>query len=168
MNSIETDIYRGIDMAFHWFKKNNPTLDVICDEETLEKWYDFITWCYAQDGEGYAFDNVETLKNEKNPDFDFILTSLMEEAMTETDAWWCKYNTDHQQVAEDEFKEDCDPCDGTGYLDEDYEQMCEDCDGVGKDPDDEESHWDVLEEAYEKILSSVDTTGFKDLTKVEI
>ena len=65
----------------------------------------------------------------------------MEEAMTESDAWWCKYNTDHQEVAEDEFKED---------------------------PDDEESHWEALEEAYEKILSSVDTTGFKDLTKVEI
>ena len=141
MNRIETDIYRGIDMAFHWFTKNNPTLDVICDAETLEKWYNFITWCYAQDGEGYAFDNLETLKNEKNPDFDFTLTSLMEEAMTESDAWWCKYNTDHQEVAEDEFKED---------------------------PDDEESHWEALEEAYEKILSSVDTTGFKDLTKVEI
>ena len=128
-------------MAFHWFTKNNPTLDVICDAETLEKWYNFITWCYAQDGEGYAFDHLETLKNEKNPDFDFTLTSLMEEAMTESDAWWCKYNTDHQEVAEDEFKED---------------------------PDDEESHWEALEEAYEKILSSVDTTGFKDLTKVEI
>ena len=41
---IEKDIYRGIDMAFDFFKKRNPTLEIICDEETMKEWYDFFKW----------------------------------------------------------------------------------------------------------------------------
>ena len=68
MNDTECDIYRGIDMSFHWFKKNNPNLEIICDEEIMNQWYDFVTWCYAQDGECMAEHNIES---SDEPDFDF-------------------------------------------------------------------------------------------------
>ena len=161
MNSIESDIYRAIDMAFGWFKNNNPTLEVICDEETMSQWYDFIKWCYAQDGEGNA---EYELKN--NPSFNFEISPLMENAMIECDGWWCKYNVDHQQIAEEEFKEDCGGCDGNGYTDEGYENECETCEGSGKDPEDEGGHWVAYEEAFDKISNSVDTSSFEKLSKI--
>ena len=133
MNSIESDIYRAIDMAFGWFKKNNPTLEVICDEETMTQWYDFVKWCYAQDGECNAEGEIK-----ENPSFNFEISPLMEDAMGECDGWWCKYNVDHQQIAEAEFKED----------------------------EDEDGHWFYYEEAFSKISNSVDTSCFEKLSKI--
>ena len=133
MNSIETDIYIAIDMAFNWFKKNNPSLDIICDEETMNQWYDFVTWCYAQDGECMAEDE---LKN--NPNFNFEISPLMQSAMNECDAWWCKYNVDHQAIAEEEFSDD----------------------------EDEEAHWEAYEDAFYNISNSVDTSCFEKLSKI--
>jgi hypothetical protein len=46
-----SDIQSGIEMAFNWFKKNNPTIEILCDEETMVEWYYFIQWCYAQNCE---------------------------------------------------------------------------------------------------------------------
>mgnify|MGYP001234378090 FL=1 len=133
MNNIEEDIYRAIDMAFHWFKKNNPSLEIICDEETMKQWYDFVTWCYAQDGECHAEDE---LKN--NPNFNFEISPLMENAMSECDGWWCKYNVDHQEIAEEDFGDD----------------------------EDEEAHWEAYEDAFDNISSSVDTSSFEKLSKI--
>ena len=165
MNDTECDIYRGIDMSFHWFKKNNPTLEIICDEETMTQWYDFITWCYAQDGECMAEGNIEGLAE---PDFDFEISPLMESAMGECDGWWCKYNIDHQQIAEEESREKCEKCEGSGYLDEDFKIECEKCEASGYDPDDEEGHWIHYGNAFEKISNSVDTSSFKKLSGIKL
>lgn len=35
-NNIAKDIKRGIEMAFSWFKKNNPSLEQHCDEDILQ------------------------------------------------------------------------------------------------------------------------------------
>ena len=43
-NNIEIDIYRAIDMAFHWFKKNNPKLESICDKEIMDQWYNCLLY----------------------------------------------------------------------------------------------------------------------------
>jgi len=37
-------IQDGIDMAFHWFKHRNPALELICDEEVMNDWRNFIQW----------------------------------------------------------------------------------------------------------------------------
>ncbi|MDB2473217.1 hypothetical protein N9W70_02060 [Schleiferiaceae bacterium] len=133
MNEIEEDILGGIDMAFDWFERNNPNLKVICDKETMSQWYDFVKWCYAQNGEGWAEDQLK-----KNPRFNFEISPLMKSALSECDAWYCKYAIDHQQTAEDYFGED------------------------------EEGHWKALEEAYDKISKSVDTSSFEKLSKISL
>ena len=164
MNAIELDIYRGIDMAFHWFKKNNPNLEKICDEDTMNQWYDFLTWCYAQDGETEAEDILLDTDN----NFNFEISPLMQDAIDECSGWWCKYNIDHQQTAEEESGFACDNCEGTGYMDENYDKECDECDATGKDQNDEESYWDAYEEAFSNISNSVDTSFFEKLSKIEI
>tara|TARA_B110000027_G_scaffold114682_1_gene124423 strand:- start:1530 stop:3329 length:1800 start_codon:yes stop_codon:yes gene_type:complete len=161
MNSIESDIYGAIDMAFGWFKKNNPTLEVICDEETMTQWYDFVKWCYAQDGEDSAEGEIK-----ENPSFNFKISPLMENAMNECAKWWHKYNLDHQQIAEEDFKESCGNCDGAGYMDEDCENECETCEASGYDPEDEDGHWFYYEEAFSKISNSVNTSCFEKLSSI--
>ena len=131
------------------------------DEETMTQWYDFVKWCYAQDGECNAESEIK-----ENPSFNFEISPLMEDAMNECDGWWCKYNVDHQQIAEEEFKEDCGNCDGVGYMDEDCENECETCEGSGKDPEDEDGHWFYYEEAFSNISNSVDTSCFEKLSKI--
>jgi hypothetical protein len=159
MNMIEMDIYRAIDMAFAWFKERNPTLEAICDEETMNQWYDFVKWCYAQD--------CEDLELQDNDSFGFEITPLMKSALNEVAGWWCKYNVDHQQIAEDDFGKSCDNCDGTGYMDfeERCEDQCEQCIGTGKDPEDD-THWEFYYEAFSKISNSVDTSSFEKLSKI--
>jgi|TARA_B100001996_G_C18323230_1_gene463333 hypothetical protein len=156
MNSIEHDIYRAIDMAYHHFTKNNPELELICDEKVMKDWYNFITWCYAQDGEDEA---AYIIKNSPEV-FDFEISKLMQEAMDECSGWWCKYNVDHQQVAEEDNTEWCANCEGSGYLDEDYEEECEECE--------RESHWEAYEEAFKNISNSVNTDNFAELSKITI
>ena len=180
MNSIEQDIYRAIDMAYHWFTKNNPKLEVICDEKVMKDWYNFITWCYAQDGEdeaehiltiGYAKwkgELDEIYDDKKVTAFDFEISPLMQDAIDECSGWWCKYNVDHQQIAEEDYREWCTNCEGSGYLDEDYEEECEECEGTGKDLEDEESHWEAYEEAFTNISNSVNTDNFAELSKITI
>ena len=162
-NNIEIDIYRAIDMAFHWFKKNNPKLESICDKEIMDQWYNFITWCYAQDGDGAAEDVIKSDDN-----FDFEISPLMGDAMDECSGWWCKYNVDHQEIAEEEYRGACDNCNGTGYMDEDYENECEECEGTGKDQEDEESHWEAYEEAFSNVADSVNTDNFAELSKIKL
>tara|TARA_B100001758_G_C17957239_1_gene376440 strand:- start:35 stop:535 length:501 start_codon:yes stop_codon:yes gene_type:complete len=164
MNSIEHDIYRAIDMAYHWFIKNNPELELICNEKVMKDWYNFITWCYAQDGE----DEAEHIIKNSPEVFDFEISKLMQEAMDECSGWWCKYNVDHQQIAEEDYRESCTNCEGSGYLDEDYEEECEECEGTGKDLEDEESHWEAYEEAFANISNSVNTDNFAELSKITI
>lgn len=144
MNSIESDIYRAIDMTFGWFKKNNPTLEVICDEETMSQWYDFVKWCYAQDGECHAEEQIK-----ENPIFNFEISPLMENAMSECDSWWCKYNVDHQEVAMELMRQ-------TGDYDDDYDSE-DDPDGY---------YWEYYEEAFDKISNSVDTSSFEKLSMI--
>ena len=159
---IEGAIYTGIDMAFGWFKKNNPALEIICDKKTMKEWDDFVSWCYAMDGEDSAKWELK-----ENPEFDFEISPLMQSVIDECAWWWCKYNCDHQGVAEDEFYISCENCDGTGFLDEDWNDYCEECDGSGRDQEDN-TYYDYLDQAYKNIRDSVDTKKFKNLSKIKI
>ena len=147
---VESDIYRAIDMAFGWFKKNNPILETICDKQTLNEWYNFVTWCYAQDGEDMSWHQIEKFKKENNPNFAFEISPLMESAMEECAGWWCKYNIDHQEVAMQEMRDEM----STELDDYDYD---EDPDGY---------YWDYYETAFNKISNSVDTSSFVKLSKI--
>ena len=159
---IESDIYGGIDMAFGWFKKNNPTLEIICDKKIMKDWYDFVKWVYAMDGEDAAEWELK-----ENSEYDFEISPLMQSVIDECAWWWCKYNCDHQGVAEDEFYISCENCDGTGYLDDDEKDGCDECDLSGKNQEDL-IHWEYLDEAYQNIRDSVDTKKFKNLSKIKI
>ena len=73
-----------------------------------------------------------------NPNFNFEISPLMENAMSECDGWWCKYNVDHQEIAEEDFGDD----------------------------EDEEAHWEAYEDAFDNISNSVDTSSFEKLSKI--
>jgi len=151
MDRVESDIYSAIDMAFNWFKKHNQSLELICDKETMSQWHEFVKWCYAQDGEEHAEYKIAEFKKENNPDFDFEISPLMESAMQECSAWWCKYNVDHQFEAMELMRAEMDH--GEDY---DYEE----------DPD--QFYWEYYEEAFNKISKSIDTKGFKQLSMISI
>ena len=158
---IEECIKRGIDMSFHWLKKDNPNLEVVCDEKTLGYWYDFIAYCYA-------LNLGEDLDCESLRDYDGIdveVSPLMQEAMDQAAGWHIKYNCDHQQTALDEYA--CESCDGDGSTrdEEGNWKDCNECEGEGYD---NEAGYDALDDAYESIRKSIDTNNFAELSKITL
>ena len=81
-------IQDGIDMAFNWFKRRNPTLELICDEEVMNDWRNFIQWCFAHNAAGEA-ERIIVMSPEV---FDFEISKLMQEAIDESDGWFEKYS----------------------------------------------------------------------------
>lgn len=155
-------IQDGIDMAFHWFKHRNPTLELICDEEVMNDWRNFIQWCFAHNAEGEA----ERILENSPEIFDFEISKLMKEAIDESDSWFCKYCCDYDQEYEMEYSEECANCGGSGYLDEDHEEECEECDGMGIEGD---SDWySILEADYLALKNEVDTSTFKKLSQIKL
>ena len=140
-----SDIQSGIEMAFDWFKKNNPTIEIVCDEETMDEWYYFIQWCYAQNCEDGASNKIKN----KSEIFNFEISDLMKIAMVESDGWWCKN------------------CEGSGYVDEGEEEQCDICYGEGLDPEDD-TWYDKLDEGYLTLENEVDTSTFEKLSKIKI
>jgi hypothetical protein len=160
-----SDIESGIEMTFNWFKKNNPTIETVCDEETMDEWYYFVQWCYAQNCEDGA-----SYKIKNNPEiFNFEISDLMKIAMAESDGWWCKYSVDHQQDYKDNYSKSCENCEGEGYLYEveGEEEQCDICYGEGLDPEDD-SWYDKLDQGYLALENEVDTSTFEKLSKIKI
>jgi len=158
-----SDIQSGIEMAFDWFKKNNPTIEIVCDEETMDEWYYFIQWCYAQNCEDGASNKIKN----KSEIFNFEISDLMKIAMVESDGWWCEYSLDHQQDYKDNYCESCKNCEGSGYVDEGEEEQCDICYGEGLDPEDD-TWYDKLDEGYLTLENEVDTSTFEKLSKIKI
>ena len=48
LDSAGKDIIRAIDMAYHWFVQENPTIESVCDEKTMSDWYNFVAFCYCK------------------------------------------------------------------------------------------------------------------------
>lgn len=120
----------------------------------MKEWYNFSKWCYAQDGA-----DIDEIKLH----FDFEISSLMEKIINECLYWWGKYNIDHQIIAEENFRKKCNKC-NEGY--NEFEEECEYCEGTGYDPEDEEGYWGYYEEAFNKISQSVDESSFIKLSKI--
>lgn len=142
-NIIEKDIKRGVEMAFSWFKKNNPSLEQHCDEDTLQNWYDFIAFCYTLDCGEDIESELNNLKK-SNQDFDFEISLLMQNAIEEAGSWWVKYNCDHQDEAFEYANE------------QGYEEEAED-----------QAYYE-LEDAYERIRLGINTKNFKELSKFRV
>tara|TARA_Y100001954_G_C15828199_1_gene613328 strand:- start:2557 stop:2997 length:441 start_codon:yes stop_codon:yes gene_type:complete len=142
-NNITKDIKRGIEMAFSWFKKNNPSLEQHCDEDILQNWYNFIAFCYTLAWDGSIESQLNNLKK-SNQDFDFEISLLMQNAIEEADTWWLRYNCDHQEEAFDYVRE------------KGYEEEAED-----------KAYYE-LDDAYERIRLCINTKNFKELSKFQI
>ena len=156
MNIIEIDILRLVDKAYSSFQCENPSVEIVCDEQTMKQWYEFIKFCYfltdKNSGEVLIDDlDLSIMKNPK--DFDFEISDLMESAINECEGWWEKDNIDHQQAAL-EYIQNEKPL--TEEPDYDYDN----------DPDD--LSWHYYEKAFEKILESVDTSCFIKLSKISL
>ena len=89
---------------------------------------------------------------EDSDDFDFEISPLMEKADNCAGVAWEKYDVDHQIEALDCLREDPELYSG----DEDYDAD-EDPDGL---------QHEILDDAYEKIYDSVDTSSFKKLSMI--
>tara|TARA_B110000238_G_C15842729_1_gene317595 strand:- start:101 stop:568 length:468 start_codon:yes stop_codon:yes gene_type:complete len=153
MSLVKENIYKAIDGAFESFKIGNPTLEIICDKETLGQWYDFVKWCYAQDGDNLSESNIKKYREENNPDFDFEISALMENAIGECDVYWCKFNIDHQEEAHELYKDNGCDCDDS----EDYTCECVELNGL---------HFGLIDNAFKEILNSTNTSCFKKLSKI--
>ena len=158
-----SDIQSGIEMTFDWFKRKNPIVEMVCDEETMDEWYYFIQWCYVQNCEDGASDKIKN----NSEIFNFEISDLMKSAMLESVGWWCKYSVDHQQHYKDSYSKSCENCEGSGYLDEGEEEECDICYGEGLDPEDD-SFYDKLDEDYLALENEVDTSKFEKLSKIKI
>ena len=158
-----SDIQSGIEMTFDWFKRKNPIVEMVCDEETMDEWYYFIQWCYVQNCEDGASDKIKN----NSEIFNFEISDLMKIAMVESDGWWCKYSVDHQQHYKDSYSKSCENCEGSGYLDEGEEEQCDICYGEGLDPEDD-TWYDKLDEGYLTLENEVDTSTFEKLSKIKI
>jgi surface protein len=192
-NPIVREFYKNIDMAFHWFLKHNPAIEIICDEETMTQWYDFVKWSYTNNPltvEEWSEGDIVT-----EDSYTFKISSLMESIVWECVDWY------DNTIAEEEARnltcellmarasevsgKVCGECGG----DDDY---CEKCYGTGFDVYDkeidwvcydeayrpgvytwddikyDEIHWLHYEEALSKIFNSVDTSSFEKLSKINL
>ena len=182
-----------IDKAFHWFIKKNPVLEVICDEETMPQWYDFVKWVYGGSFHGVNECREGDIVTEGS--YTFKISSLMEEVVWECVSWFDPSYA--EEIAKDLTSEllmarasevsgkVCGECDG----DDDY---CEQCYGTGFDVYDKDINWvyydsayrpgiyswdDVKDdeiwwfhykEAHSKILGSLDIGAFEKLSKINL
>tara|TARA_Y100001954_G_scaffold154263_1_gene164119 strand:- start:1240 stop:1734 length:495 start_codon:yes stop_codon:yes gene_type:complete len=151
LDSVGHDILRAIDMAYHWFIQENPKIESVCDEKTMTDWYNFLAFSYCKikgDLLEYVLDDFK----EESDDFDFEISPLMEKADSCAGVAWEKYDIDHQNDALDCLREDPELYSGDEGYDAD-----EDPDGL---------HYEILDEAYETIYDSVDTSNFKKLSMI--
>jgi tetratricopeptide (TPR) repeat protein len=182
-----------IDMAFHWFLEHNPTIEIICDEETMTQWYDFVKWSYTNNL--LAVEEWSEGDTVTEGSYTFKISSLMESVVEECVDWYDNTRAEeearlltsnllHARASEVSAKV-CDECDGDDYY-------CKKCYGTGfnvydKDIDwvhyDEayrpgvytwddikydEIHWLHYEEALSKIFNSVDISSFEKLSKINL
>jgi surface protein len=192
-NPIVREFYTNIDMVFHWFLKNNPAIEIICDKETMTQWYDFVKWSYTN--------NPLTVEEWREGDivtkgsYTFKISSLMESIVWECVEWYNNIKAEEEARnltfsllkarASEVSGKVCVECDG----DDDY---CEKCYGTGFDVYDkdidwvyydeayrpgvytwddikyDEIHWLHYEEALSKIFNSVDTSSFEKLSKINL
>jgi len=150
-------IYETIDNAYNSFKNDNPVLELVCDKNTMKIWYDFMTWFYVNDDiqkEEFEFNGQCSLGDS---DIELVISPLMQCAMDESAAWWNKYlMTSHYCTAYREFKESCFFCFGDG---------CEHCDYEGFDEQLCEAN---VHRIFREIRDSIDTSSFKELSKIKI
>ena len=151
LDSAGKDIIRAIDMAYHWFVQENPTIESVCDEKTISDWYNFVAFSYCKIKNDLLEEVLDDFKEESD-DFDFEISLLMEKADNCAGVAWEKYDVDHQNEAFDLLGEDPDLYSG----DEDYDAD-EDPDGL---------HYEIVDKAYEEIGNSVDTSSFKKLSMI--
>ena len=192
-NTIGSAFMDNIDMAFHWFLEHNPTIEIICDEETMTQWYDFVKWSYTNNL--LAVEEWSEGDTVTEGSYTFKISSLMESVVEECVDWYDNTRAEeearlltsnllHARASEVSAKV-CDECDGDDYY-------CKKCYGTGfnvydKDIDwvhyDEayrpgvytwddikydEIHWLHYEEALSKIFNSVDISSFEKLSKINL
>ena len=98
-DELEDDILRGVEMSFHWFKKENPQVEKESSDKTLELWFNFIKYCYCNEPETYELNEI----------FPFKPTELMIKAHEQTITWFRDYYVDHENVASSLVEDDEDP-----------------------------------------------------------
>ena len=144
-DSVDLDSLSMFDrMAFQGKYKGNEEfapLIKLCDQKTMNHWYDFCKWYYCKSVlGGDAFE----------PDFDFEISPLMRFAMECCDVCVEKYTVDHLQHYS------CEICDGDGYIDDDE---CEDCHGTGEDNE-------LMDDECRDTINGIDTSVFSELSKI--
>ena len=194
-NSLVTMIYKNIDIAFHWFLKHNPVIEIICDEETMTQWYDFVKWCFTNNP--FAVGEYEEGDIVTEGSYIFKISSLMEKVVQECIDWEDNSKAEYEaslltrEMLETRASEVsgkvCGECGGDG--DDGY---CLKCYGTGFDVYDKdinwiyydlayrpgiyswddvksfEIHWVYYKEAHVKILNSVDISAFEKLSKINL
>jgi len=107
-STFESDIDRGIEMSFNWFKKKNPIIQKGREGYDMYLWENFIAYCYCvvnADGGGVYSDAQDFLKH--NPDiFDFELNELMKNGVDECISWGEKYFIEHVESLLNKYDED--------------------------------------------------------------
>ena len=193
-NPIVSELYNKIDLAFHWFKKNNPVIEIICDEETMTQLYDFVKWSFTNNPcvlEEWSEGDIVT-----EGSYTFKISSLMESVVNECAEWpdFCRALDEAVLLtgyllkarASEVSGKVCGGCGGDG--DDGY---CTKCYGTGFDVYDKEIdwafcddtyrpgvyswddikyeiHWLHFEEACSNIFNSVDISAFEKLSKINL
>jgi len=149
-------IYSSIDSAFERFKCLNPDLQLICDENTMENWYDFMTWFYVNDD---VYKHEEDWGSLGDSDIELVISPLIQCAMNSCASEWSKsWQQIHYANAKNEFNDVCFSCSA-------YEDDCEDCDGEKLIYEESDVNFDRI---LIEIRDSIDTSSFKELIKIKI
>ena len=153
LKSIENSLYYNIDLSFSHVKKQFPTLEKDYDMKTMDNLYDLIKWICAQE---YPED-IDFKK-----ELDIEETPLIEFIHKQSSMWWYKYNGDMIDDAK-YILSLCKTCKGMGYTDDDEEEECEDCFNGYEEND---LHWEAIDEARNNIIKSCNKSSFKELSKI--
>jgi hypothetical protein len=77
---------KNIDMAFDRFLEHNPTIEIICDEETMTQWDDFVKWSYTNNL--LAVEEWSEGDTVTEGSYTFKISSLMESIVWKCVDWY--------------------------------------------------------------------------------
>tara|TARA_B110000977_G_C10981131_1_gene456177 strand:+ start:415 stop:1155 length:741 start_codon:yes stop_codon:yes gene_type:complete len=145
LNEIEIDIIDRINTVYTYDITEPDSIDM----------YGFAVYCYCKLRNHYADFPIEELKSESDH-FDFELSPQMESVFNNASFANEKYDIDHQGVALEYLKKNY----HLYYDEEDYDK--EDSSENWDDPNG--IHYELLDDSYERICATVDTSTFKKLS----
>ena len=144
--------------AFDYFKSTNLTLETVCDKKTMKDWENFISWMIA-----HLFVEDINFKEELG----FEITPLIESAHDICSQIYYKRNGDLIEMAKYYTAEQCDECNGNGFLNEIEDEECDLCEGEGSWID-ADIAFDCIREAGDDIIANFNISTFINLTKIKL